>query len=94
MKHPGETGVVYFEIRRSSDNVLVTPSSFNIRIKDPSGSTRIVYNASLLTTSVVGIYRYTFQVPSRVLSGEWHVEIIATVGNYNAVQRVYFGVTS
>lgn len=91
-KYPGETGVLYFEIRRTSDNELVTPDSFNIRVRDPSQSTRIVYNASLLVEDSTGVYRYTFQVPSRVLPGEWHIEVQSTVGSYTAVERVNFGV--
>ena len=92
-KFPGESVSVYFKARRAHDNELVDPSEFDIDVRDPSGSTRINYNPSLLYNLGTGLYRYYFKIPDDVLPGRWYVDIYATVGVYTTFKRIYFEVS-
>ena len=81
---------VNFETKNSSG--VLAAATITIAIKDPAGSTRVVYDSDNLSTSATGVYAYDFQIPENIVDGDWHVNISATIGGRTSIKNVHFSV--
>lgn len=88
---PGQTQKVNYKVKDDAGFVTDADDT-SIVVRDPSGSTRVVYDGDNLSSTGVGVYSYVFDVPDDVVEGDWYVNIAATVGEETTVRNVHFDV--
>lgn len=88
---PGQTQKVNYKVKDDA-GVVTDATTTSIVVRDPAGSTRVVYDGDNLSTTGVGVYSYVFDVPDDVVEGDWYVNISATVSGETTVRNAHFDV--
>lgn len=89
---PGSTMRVRFDTKNLSGD-LTAVDSILIVVKDPSDSTRVLYDAGNIEELATGQYMYIFDVPDIVIEGDWHVSVTAVIEEFTAKKNVHFRVS-
>ena len=86
---PGQWKRISFDTKSGG---VLTNATNSIVAKNPSGSTRVQYDAANLTAVSTGKYTYDFQVPANIIPGDWRVEISSTISGRTAIRNIHFEV--
>lgn len=93
VKHRGDSLTVQATFKNES-GTLFDPDAHSIQVYDPSGTAKLVSPVTNPTQQSTGIYRYTYQIPSDAMYGDWRVEWKATEGEYTDTQPFFFNVAA
>jgi len=86
---PGQWKRVTFDTKSSG---TLTNATNSIVVKNPSGATRVQYNAVNLDSTATGKYTYDFQIPDNTIYGDWRVEITSIISGKAAKRNLHFAV--
>ncbi len=90
--YPEQTVVIKWKTRYFTNDDLFDPDSFDISIYDPKNVKRVVYNSTYLVKDSVGVFKYTFNIPSDVVEGDWCIKVRGTKGTWNTVLNIHLEV--
>jgi hypothetical protein len=90
--YPEQSVDVRWKTRYFVNDLLFDPDSHEITVYDPKDVTRVVHNSAYLVRESTGVYKYTFNIPADVVSGDWHVKIKGIIGTWTSVLNIHLEV--
>jgi hypothetical protein len=90
--YPEQSVDVRWKTRYFVNDLLFDPDSHEVTVYDPKDVVRVVYNSAYLVKESTGVYKYTFNIPSDVVSGDWHVKVKGTIGTWTSVLNIHLEV--
>jgi uncharacterized protein YfaS (alpha-2-macroglobulin family) len=90
--YPEQSVDVRWKTRYFVNDLLFDPDSHEVTVFDPKGVTRVVYNSAYLVKDSIGVYKYTFNIPADVVSGDWRVKIKGIKGTWASVLNIHLEV--
>ena len=90
--YPDQTVVAKWKTRYFVNDLLFDPDSHTITVYDPKGQIRVVYNSAYLVKDSIGVYKYTFNLPTDVVGGDWYIRIKGTKGTWNSILNIHLEV--
>jgi len=90
--YPEQSVDVRWKTRYFVNDLLFDPDSHEITVLDPKGITRVVNNPAYLIKESIGVYKYTFNIPADVVSGDWRVKIKGIKGTWASVLNIHLEV--
>lgn len=90
--YPEQAVDVRWKTRYFVNDLLFDPDSHEITVFDPKGVVRVVNNPAYIIKESIGVYKYTFNIPADVVSGDWRVKIKGIKATWVSVLNIHLEV--